>query len=117
MSGVVHIGGTESWIVSSGTYEQVIARLEKLLITRGELHLGEMVTHAMPPYLAYLELQDLQAEDFRKVQQALLDVREGLLREGAADYGGTPEVFPAVMNNVTRLTDLMAKDPRAGHDP
>jgi hypothetical protein len=115
MSGVVHTGGTGSWIVSSGTYEQVIARLERLLISRGEGHLGGMVTRAMPPYLMYLELADLEADDFRKVQQALVEVREALLREGPDGYGGTPEVFPAVMKNATDLTDLMEKDPRTAH--
>lgn len=113
MSGVVHLREENSWIVSSGTYDQIIDRLETVLRYSGETDLGEKVTAARPPYLRYLTLEHFDPADFLKMQKALDDVYEGLLRQGPDGYGGTPQVFDAVVGHVTSLKRLMSEDPRS----
>ena len=116
MSGLVQLNEDNSWIVSTGTYDHVLDRLEKVLSDSGNQALLTRVREARGPRLRFLSLKDLGPELFREISRAVHRVHEDVSLAGADGYGGSPEVFDAFSSHVGELARLMDADSRCGRE-
>jgi hypothetical protein len=107
MSGVVYLDDDHSWVVSAGTYDHVIARLESELTGETNRRLSDKLHEAAAPRLRFLSLEDLDANSLGTFRDAVRRIYERIRADGAKNYGGAPEVFDAVLNNVRDLTRVL----------
>jgi len=72
----------------------------------------ELVDHAKPPYLHFLDLKGVSENQFREVAIPLDRALTKLIAAGPEGYGGHPTVFPSMRASAEELQGLLRSDPR-----
>jgi hypothetical protein len=112
MGGDVHLRDDAAWVVSYGTYDNVISQIQSQVRESQEQTLVRMLEEAQEPYLRHLDLRSLDGMGFRKFARAVQFAYDQSLRSGAGEYGGHPDVYDRFMKDFAELLELIRADAR-----
>jgi hypothetical protein len=107
MAGMVHLDEDVAWSPAGWVYDNVLRQMSLVLANEAPLLSQMLLDSTVEVNGGYLDLRNLDPQDFARIEQAAKDTYRLFESRGSESFSG-PEFFKGFMDRLDELVRLLA---------